>query len=239
MSSTKMETLKKGKISVCDEQGSPQYSVSFTFNPSSYSISTRPNYKTVKPLMEDTVKEEFLGGVERTLTARLIFDSFSDSDLFSSSSSVKNLTEGVENKLKPVTDKLKKLEQAVHVDGKLHKPPLVIFSWGNLNFKGYIQSYNTEYTMFSMEGKPIRATVNLSIKEYRDPTKASMKSPFESPDRTKSRVVVEGMSLWSIAYEEYDDCEKWRVIAKANNIMNPLDIRPGQVIRVPALDNNS
>ena len=52
---------------------------------------------------------------------------------------------------------------------------------------------------------------------------------------TKSRVVVEGMSLWSLAYEEYDDCEKWRIIARANHIMNPLDIRPGQVIRIPAL----
>ena len=231
--------IKKGKISICNESGSPQESISFTFNPSSYSIRTDPNYKSVKHLMQDTEKEEFLGGVTRTLTASLIFDSFSDSDLFSSTSSVKNLTEGVENKLKPVTDKLKKLEQACHVSPELHKPPLVLFSWGNLNFMGHIQSYSVNYTMFSMEGKPIRATVNLTIKEYQDPAKASRKNPFESPDRTKSRVVVEGMSLWSIAYEEYDDCEKWRVIAKANNIRNPLDIRPGQVIRVPALDNNS
>ncbi len=231
-------SIKKGKISICNEQGSPKESISFTFNPSSYSISTSPSYKTVRHLMQDTEKEEFIGGVNRTLTASLIFDSFSDSDLFSSSS-VNSLTEGVENKLKPVTDKLKKLEQACHVSGETHKPPLVIFSWGNLNFKGHIKSYSVNYTMFSMEGKPIRATVNLSIKEYRDPDKAAKENPFESPDRTKSRVVVEGMSLWSIAYEEYDDCEKWRVIAKANNIMNPLDVRPGQVIKVPALDNNS
>ena len=65
---------------------------------------------------------------------------------------------------------------------------------------------------------------------------ASKQSPFESPDRTKTRVVVMGMSLWSIAWDEYNDCEKWRVIAKANNIMNPMDIHPGQVIRIPALD---
>ena len=229
-------SLKKGKISICNDKGTPQDSVSFTFNPTSYSISTRPNYKEVPHLMKDTEKQEFLGGVGRTLTVQLIFDSFSDSDLFSGSA-VKNLTEGVENRLKPVTDKLKKLEQAVHIAGEIHEPPLVIFSWGNLSFKGRIISYSTNYTMFSMEGKPIRATVDLSIKEYRDPAKASRESPFESPDRTKSRVVVEGMSLWSIAYEEYDDCEKWRIIAKANNIMNPLDIRPGQVIRVPALDS--
>ncbi len=232
--------LKKGKIIICDEKGNPQESVSFSFNPSSYYIYTQPNYKNMQNLMQDTEQQEFLGGVIRTLQTRLIFDSFSDSELFSAKDmeSVRNLTEGVENRLKPVTDKLKKLEQAVHVSGQQHRPPLVIFSWGNLNFKGFITNYNTEYTMFSMEGKPIRATVQLSIIESKDPALASKENPFESPDRTKSRVVVEGMSLWSIAYEEYDDCEKWRIIAKANHIMDPLDVRPGQVIRIPALDMN-
>ena len=148
------------------------------------------------------------------------------------------MTEGVENQLRPITDKIKKLEQAAHVAGEQHKPPLVVFSWGNLNFKGIISDLSVEYTMFSMEGKPIRATVSLTMAEGKDPSLSAKESPFESPDRTKSRVVVEGMSLWSIAWEEYDDCEKWREIAKANNIMNPLDIRPGQVIQIPALDSD-
>ncbi len=235
-----MTSLKKGKISICDDKGKPQDSVSFTFNPSSYTINSHPSYHDVRHLMQDTERKEFLGGVMRIMDVSLIFDSFSDNDLFSASEmqSVKNLTEGVENRLKPVTDKLKKLEKAVHVSGELHRPPHVIFSWGNLNFKGIITSYNCEYTMFSMEGKPIRATVRLSITEEKDASTAAKESPFESPDRTKTRVVVEGMSLWSIAYEEYDDCEKWRLIAKANNIMNPLDIRPGQMIRVPAIESN-
>lgn len=234
-----MTSLKKGKISICDDNGSPQDSISFTFNPSSYTISSKPSYRDVRHLMQDTERKEFLGGVIRTMEATLIFDSFSDNDLFPESEmqSVKNLTEGVENRLKPITDKLKKLEQAAHVSGELHRPPTVIFSWGNLNFKGVITGYSAEYTMFSMEGKPIRATVRLSIAEEKDPAAAARENPFESPDRTKTRVLVEGMSLWSVAYEEYNDCEKWRIIAKANNIMNPLDIRPGQVIKVPALEN--
>ncbi len=234
-----MTSLKKGKISICDDNGSPQDSISFTFNPSSYTISSKPSYRDVRHLMQDTERKEFLGGVIRTMEATLIFDSFSDNDLFPESEmqSVKNLTEGVENRLKPITDKLKKLEQAAHVSGELHRPPTVIFSWGNLNFKGVITGYSAEYTMFSMEGKPIRATVRLSIAEEKDPAAAARENPFESPDRTKTRVLVEGMSLWSVAYEEYNDCEKWRIIAKANNIMNPLDIQPGQVIKVPALEN--
>ncbi len=234
----KANSLKKGVIRICDDKGRPQEDISFTFNPSSYRISTTPRYQDVIHLSQDVSKLEFVGGVSRRLSVTLIFDSFSDNDLFSSKEAKKvtNLTAGVENKLKPISDKIKKLEGALHVSGQLHKPPLVIFSWGNLNFKGVINYLDVEYTMFSMEGKPIRATASLSMVEEKDSAVSAKESPFESPDRTKSRVVVEGMSLWSIAWEEYDDCEKWRVIAKANNIMDPTDLKPGQVIRIPALD---
>ena len=211
-------SLKKGKLIICDDNGNQSDSVSFTFNPSSYRITSTPHYKDVRHLADDTLKKEFLGGVSRTLSVELLFDSFSDRDLFSESQAkgVSNITMGVENQLRPITDKIKKLEMAAHVAGEQHKPPQVIFSW--------------------MEGKPIRAKASLTISEIKDPKVASKQSPFESPDRTKTRVVVMGMSLWSIAWDEYNDCEKWRVIAKANNIMNPMDIHPGQVIRIPALD---
>ncbi len=231
-------SLKKGKLIICDDNGNQSDSVSFTFNPSSYRITSTPHYKDVRHLADDTLKKEFLGGVSRTLSVELLFDSFSDRDLFSESQAkgVSNITMGVENQLRPITDKIKKLEMAAHVAGEQHKPPQVIFSWGNLNFRGVISDMSVEYTMFSMEGKPIRAKASLTISEIKDPKVASKQSPFESPDRTKTRVVVMGMSLWSIAWDEYNDCEKWRVIAKANNIMNPMDIHPGQVIRIPALD---
>ncbi len=233
-----MANLKKGKLSICDEKGRESDSISFTFNPSSYRITSTPHYHDVRHLSQDQEKKEFLGGVSRTMSVTLIFDSFSDEELFPSASAKKitNVTEGVENQLRPITDKVKKLEMAAHVAGEQHKPPLVVFSWGNLNFRGIISDLSVEYTMFSMEGKPIRATVQMTMAEGKDPVLSAKESPFESPDRTKSRVVVEGMSLWSIAWEEYDDCEKWRIIARANNIMNPMDIYPGQVIRIPAID---
>ena len=91
------------------------------------------------------------------------------------------------------------------------------------------------FTMFDTFGKPVRAKVDLTIRAEKEPDFARKLNPFESPDRTKCRTIVEGMSLWSLAYEEYGDCEKWREIAKANGLMSPLDIRPGQVIKVPAL----
>ena len=59
--------------------------------------------------------------------------------------------------------------------------------------------------------------------------------PLESPDRTKCRTLHEGQSLWALAYEEYGDPEKWKEIARENRIANPLQIKPGQVLKLPAL----
>lgn len=227
-----MLSLKKGKICLCDEKGNQKDSVEFSFNPSSYTIKSTPAYKTVKQMGQDGEEQIFISGAARELSATLFFDSASDAAASLSPGIQKAVNE---NKLSPVTDKTKKLMSTVRIDGEQHTPPMVIFSWGNLNFKGRITSLTEEYTMFSMEGKPIRAKVQINIKEDLDEALTKKTSPFESPDRTKSRVIVEGMSLWSLAYEEYDDCEKWRVIAKANHIMNPLELVPGQVIKVPAL----
>ena len=89
--------------------------------------------------------------------------------------------------------------------------------------------------MFDTFGKPIRAKMDITIKEAQEEGITKKTEPFESPDRTKYKTVVEGSSLWNIAYEQYGDCGKWRLIAKANGLLNPLNIYPGQVLKIPAL----
>lgn len=231
-------SMTKGKIYLCDSKGNKRDSVEFSFNPTLYTIKSTPVYRTIQKLGKEGKSSVFLSGASRELTATLLFDSMSEVSALSPTDlpglGVLGL-EALEAKAKPVSDKTKKLMATVAIEGEQHKPPQVIFSWGNLNFKGVITSLTEEYTMFNKDGKPIRAKVTVVIKEDEDEALTRKTSPFESPDRTKSRVVVEGMSLWSLAYEEYDDCEKWRVIARANHIMNPLDIVPGQIIKVPAL----
>lgn len=227
-----MLSMSKGRIYACDEKGRKGDSVEFSFNPSSYTIKSTPTYKTIPAVGQDGTDTVFIHGAARELSVTLFFDSASDA-----SQPFVGIQQAIkEDTLPPITDKTKKLTSMVQIEGSSHTPPMVIFSWGNLNFKGVITSITEEYTMFTIHGKPIRAKVQLTIKEDLDEALTKKTSPFESPDRTKSRVIVEGMSLWALAYEEYDDCEKWRVIAKANHLMNPLDIVPGQVIKIPALE---
>jgi nucleoid-associated protein YgaU len=56
-----------------------------------------------------------------------------------------------------------------------------------------------------------------------------------SADRTKQWVFKTGDTLQKIAAREYGDPNKWRPIARANNIDNPLTIPAGQALKIPAL----
>ena len=88
----------------------------------------------------------------------------------------------------------------------------------------------------------IAKLMELDPKKHRPPKvtfrslgKENTHVPLESPDRTKCRTLYEGQSLWGLAYEEYGDPEKWKEIARENHITNPLQVKPGQVLRLPAL----
>ncbi len=48
-----------------------------------------------------------------------------------------------------------------------------------------------------------------------------------------SYTVVRGDTLWNIAQRAYGDGEKWVLIAKANNLVNPRVIHAGNVLKLP------
>ena len=89
--------------------------------------------------------------------------------------------------------------------------------------------------MFLADGMPVRAKVDVTFKSVYDIETGKRYSPFESPDRTKVRIVVQGETLWSIAAQEYGDPKYWRVIARENGILNPLEISEGAVLKLPPL----
>jgi nucleoid-associated protein YgaU len=48
-------------------------------------------------------------------------------------------------------------------------------------------------------------------------------------------VIREGESISSIAAREYHDPAKWRVIAEANRIEDPENMRSGTIVELPPL----
>lgn len=221
-----MAALTKAFIELYGELSLPVGTIPCMFNPSQYEINKQVTYNTLNALGSESGMKQFIKCNAATLNLTLFFDSLM---LAAGNGTTQELA------AEPVTKFTAQLVNATNIRGAFHAPPKASFIWGNLIFTGVITSLKQTFTMFDPFGKPIRAKIDLTIESTRSELSFRKASPFESPDRTKSRKVVEGMTLWSLAYQEYGDCEKWREIAKANHLLSPLDIHPGQLLKVPAL----
>lgn len=213
---------EKAVIEILEGDSSPK-KITVMFNPESYNISYGASYSEKKIPGLDGPISQYISGESMTLDMTLFFDTYEPP--------TPDKAEGGSS----VAEKTKLISGLVSIDGTLHHPPAVRFQWGKIKFKGYVISVKESYTMFLSDGTPVRARVEITFKSLFDPSKEKRKSPFESPDRTKVRILHEKEQLWNYAYKEYGDAGKWREIAAANGIANPLMTEPGMELKLPAL----
>lgn len=191
------------------------------FNPSEVEVTKTVNWTEEGGRVLDHPRLSFQGGASRTLTLALFFDS----------------CEGQQD-VRTYTNKVAELAR---YDGNLHRPPVCRVYWGpdaggDLPFRGVVTRVTQRFTLFLANGTPVRATVDISFREYEAPEQQARRSNTASPDRRKTRVVAQGDSLWSLAAAEYDDPAQWRPIADANNLDNPRQLTPGMILSIPALE---
>jgi nucleoid-associated protein YgaU len=84
-------------------------------------------------------------------------------------------------------------------------------------------------------GEPLRADVKLSLVQTGVPT------PGQNPTTRATsgfgqHTVKDGDTLPSISYGAYGDATKWRLIAEANGVDNPLHLRRGRRLSLPVLE---
>jgi hypothetical protein len=192
------------------------------FNPSKYTVSKSVKIGEVVIPGLDMPLLQFVHGQNRTLTMELMFDATSDGETVDMVAGVKNLRDEVDDFL-----------QLVQVQPKLHAPPRVRFSWGDLTFTALVEKIDQEYTLFSPQGDPLRATMNVTFREYKTLEQMLTGAPLNAPRHTKRAVVQPGDTLYTIATREYGDPSQWRKIADANGIDNPRRLEPGQPLTVP------
>lgn len=186
------------------------------FNPAEYSIQKGNQFSsTPLPGLSNPIVS-FVNGDADVLTMDLFFDTYTDMG----SSDVRKETD--------------KISVLLDIDPALHGPPPVLFVWGALRFKAVIERLTQRFTMFREDGVPVRATLNVTFKEYKT-IEDQLDPPNESSDWSKRRIVAENDRLCLIAAIEYEDPAVWRVIADANDIENPRLLQPGQEILLPPL----
>ena len=61
-------------------------------------------------------------------------------------------------------------------------------------------------------------------------------NPTTRGEVLRAHVVRDGDTLQSIAYVAYQDATRWRVIAEANGIDDPLTLERGQALAIPRLE---
>ena len=201
------------------------------FNPQSYTV-TKTNVWNFKPTTGvDLPDGEFGGGLPRRMTLSLLLDV----SLLGSDQSVKD-----------TTDKLLKMMETGGGGGGGggSAPPFVTFRWGSVDMpKSVPVSLTIQHVLFHPNGEPIRAMVDLELAQAEKASTASSAGaglPQNPTTRATAGLRVhrvhDGDSLPAIAYDAYGDPTRWRAIAEANGIDDPLRLRRGQELTIPRIE---
>lgn len=194
------------------------------FNPKDFTVTKSNSWEAKAAPGQSAAKPTFGGGQPRELTLQLLFDA----SLLSPPISVKD-----------VSVKLFEAMNASKNEGgqrNRSRPPTLTFQWGAFAFEGVAKSLTVQYQMFRPDGEPIRADVKLTLMQWDVQGPQGQNPTTRSHGALGSHVVHDGDSLPSIAYRLYGDPTRWRAIAEANNVDDPLRLRSGRGLSVPSLD---
>lgn len=196
-------------------------SVDCMFNPAEYTISKTNQYKEGKKTKGTAPPTEFESVGSQSLKLSLMFDTYEKgTDV---SKVTRELWKFMKPKEKPENRKKPKDE-----------PVQVAFEWGVFRFVAFITSISQQFTMFTHEGVPVRAKVDVDFMQYTDFDEYPGTNPTSGGDAMEqSWKVIAGDRLDNIAAKVYEDATQWRKIAEYNNLKNPLTLRPGQTLRIP------
>mgnify|MGYP002732449863 CR=1 FL=1 len=210
------------------------------YNPETYVQERGTKYSETPGLASNMPSIQFVHGMGETLQMELFFDTYSAGSLMVGGSltdkakllATAALPAPVKLDVRKFTSKIYDL---MLINASTHVPPLLKIEWSSLQFEGHLVNCSQKFTMFNQLGTPVRATLNVTFKQYVKPSKIASLKPNESPDTAKYRLVHQGDSLWELSGKEYGQCEAWRAIASANGIDNPRLLETGKMLKLPAL----
>jgi hypothetical protein len=217
-----------------DANGNPGLPLPVKFNPTEYTLNKAAQVAEVAIPGLDSPILQFVRGQTESLSLDLFFDTTES---------------GMDDQATSVTTQTDPFYQLIKIDGKTHAPPVCFFSWGDQfpgqrnysstgsqqrhGFKCIVESVRQRFTLFSPQGVPLRATLTVSLKEYKTLAEQIDELNKSSPDHTRVHVVQQGETLSRIAAAEYNDPTQWRPIADDNKLDDPLALTPGLILSLP------
>jgi nucleoid-associated protein YgaU len=227
------KSLKKAKIVVLDKEavqnGGLEEEFYVQFNPTEFTRQKGAQIAEIGIYGIDSPILQFVRGQNEKLTLELFFDT---------------TPRGMDDNAVSVTTLTNKFYQLVKIQPHTHAPPRIKFLWGerggddyDLNFEAIVESVQERFTLFNSIGIPLRATLSLSLREYKSLERQLSDLKLSSADYSKRHVVEKGDDFSKIAGQEYGDPGLWRVIADANpGQSSPRNLAPGTVLIIPPLE---
>lgn len=231
-----MEQLQKAFLVATYSDGLMDF-IEVQFNPTEFTLEKSVRHGEVNIPGLDAPLLQFVRGQSEKLTVDLFFDT------------TENGTGVGATSVTTLTDKVYSL---VKIEPSGHAPPICSFLW-NASFPGadladaagnqrrhefqcVVESIRQKFTMFSPEGVPLRATLTLSLREYKTLDEQLAQLNLSSPDRTHVHVTQQGDTLARVSARFYRRPGAWRAIADANGIEDPRRLDSGRFLRIPPLN---
>jgi nucleoid-associated protein YgaU len=206
----------KAVLQIVKPEGAEDRIIPLHFNPTEYQLQKTNNFAEIAIPGLETPPIQYVRGAAEKLTAELMVDT----------------SDTLEDVRVRYTNQLRNL---MNINSDIHAPPIVRLTWDGELFQGVVESLNITYVLFTPEGVPIRAKLNLVLKEYRTVEDQVRERPRFSPDVEKIHAVRRGDTLASVAALAYNDATQWREVARNNGIEDPRYLEPGQVLNLPRL----
>jgi hypothetical protein len=184
---------------------------------------------------------QYVRGKNRILTMELFFDTYETG-------------EDVRAHTAPIVALLDRQPQTL-------APPVLLFSLGSVQFRCVLTDAGQRFTMFGRDGTPVRSTMSVRLQEYADvslevrqglflgsPTASAVVNKVVTPIVEAAvrqlpgdvaavvHVVLHGDTLSRIAGLYLGDPGRWREIARANGIIDPLALVTGASLVIPTGD---
>ena len=176
---------------------------------------------------------QYVRGKNRVLTMELFFDTYESG-------------EDVRAYTAPIVALLDTQPQTL-------APPVLLFSLGRVQFRCVLTDAGQRFTMFARDGTPVRSMMSVRLQEYVEVTLQLQQGLFLGSPTASAvvntvitaasgrggalaglvHVVLQGDTLSAIADAYLGDAGRWREIARANQIVDPLALTTGASLVIP------
>ena len=225
--SDKTKDTNLAQLTISSDDNKSQFTA--PINPESYKHSYQNSYSVQDAAQGNAGKQlKFTGAEPQTISFDLMLD---DTGV------IYPFEEG-----KDIISRINELKNIVYnYNGEYHRPNQVIIDWntnfleGQVQYRWRLQTMNISFSLFAMDGRPLRAKISLDFRQSLTFTELQQLTNNESPDMTHYRVVKIGDTLPMMCYSIYQDPSYYIEIAKVNNLINFRNLALGIELEFPPI----